>query len=496
MPRDPLRKGRLGDARPPQVMEFLSSMEADRWIADADILVDIAHLLMLFERDIIDPAAARAIMAVLLELLDEGLPEEVFDDRYEDIHAGIEAHLIARAGKEYGGRIHMGRSRNDEVATCIRVRLREELIGQLYALLRLRTLLITLADRHTKSIIPGFTHLQHAQPTTLAHYFLAYEQAFGRDFDRIRDCIARVDRCPLGAAAFASTGYPIDRETTASYLGFAGIAENTMDAVSARDFALEAMSACTLAMTTVSRMCEELVLWSSSFVDFVRLADPYCSTSSIMPQKKNPDTAEIMRAKTGTVSGSLVSALTIMKGLPMSYNRDMQELTPHLWRSVRETGRVLLLLNDMLDSAEFNTERMADEAGRGFSTATEVADVMVREFGLPFRTAHGIVGRAVRKGTLDLETLEDAAMEMAGFSLKDRGLTEARVAAALDPVYGVAVRRVPGGPAPEATAAAIVARREQCSSDEEWVTMIRIRIERAQAEMIEKARRLVASPEH
>lgn len=496
MPGDPLRTGRLGDARPPQVMEFLSSMEADRWIADADILVDIAHLLMLSERDIIDPGAARVIMAVLLELLDEGLPEDVFDDRYEDIHAGIEAHLIARVGQECGGRIHMGRSRNDEVATCIRMRLREELIRQLGALVRLRTLLITLADRHKESIMPGFTHFQHAQPTTLAHYFLAYEQAFGRDFDRIRECVARVDQCPLGAAAFASTGYPIGREETAASLGFAKIAENTMDAVSARDFALEAMSACTLAMTTVSRMCEELVLWSSSFVDFVHLADPYCSTSSIMPQKKNPDTAEIMRGKAGTVNGSLVSALTIMKGLPMSYNRDLQELTPHLWRSVGETGRALLLLKDMLETAEFNTERMAQGAGKGFSTATELADVMVREFGLPFRTAHGIVGRAVRKGTLDLESLEEAAREMAGLSLTERGLTDARIAAALDPGYGVSVRRAPGGPAPEATATAIESRRKQCSDDEEWISMVRIRIDTAQAAMIAQARRLVASPGH
>lgn len=496
MPGDPLRTGRLGDTRPLQVMEFLSSMEADHWIADADVLVDIAHLLMLAGQEIIDREAARAIMEVLLDLLDGGVPGEVFDDRYEDIHAGIEAHLIARAGQEYGGRIHMGRSRNDEVATCIRMRLREELIGQMGALLQLRSVLLTLAGRNRESIVPGFTHLQHAQPTTLAHYFLAYEQAFGRDFDRIRDCFARVDQCPLGAAAFASTGYPIDRKQTAASLGFASIAENTMDAVAARDVVLEAMSASALAMTTASRMCEELVLWSSAFVDFVRLADPYCSTSSIMPQKKNPDTAEIMRAKAGTVSGSFSAALIIMKGLPMSYNRDMQELTPHLWRCAGETVRALLLLGQMLETAEFNTERMAEEAGKGFSTATELADVLVRDFGLPFRTAHGIVGRAVRMGRLDLATLEAAAKEMAGCSLIERGLTEARVAAALDPGYGVSVRRAPGGPAPGTTAAAIEARRKQHTEDEAEATMIRERIDTALEAMIEEARRLVASPEH
>ena len=230
---------------------------------------------------------------------DEGIPEEVFDDRFEDIHAGIESILIESAGVEIGGRLHIGRSRNDEVATCIRIKLREELLKQMAALLKVRKVLIALAGQHKDSVMPGFTHLQHAQPTTLAHHLLAYEQAFSRDFDRLRDAYTRVNLSPLGAAAFASTGYPVNRDYTASLLGFDGLVTNTMDAVATRDFALETLADLSILMANISRLCEELIIWSTSFVKFVSLDDAFCSTSSIMPQKKNPDTAEIMRAKSG-----------------------------------------------------------------------------------------------------------------------------------------------------------------------------------------------------
>ncbi|MCK4269632.1 MAG: argininosuccinate lyase, partial [Methanogenium sp.] len=273
MKGDPLRKGRLGGERPQEVMEFLSSMGADRWIGRADLIVDIAHLLMLEKQEIIDREAAVAVMKALLAMVDEGLPESVYDDRYEDIHAGIEANLIDSVGMDFGGRLHMGRSRNDEVATCIRLSLRREMLSRMSEINSLRQVLLDLASVHTQSVMPGFTHLQHAQPTTLAHYMLSYEQAFSRDFDRFRDTYARVNLCPLGAAAFASTGYPIDREYTADLLGFDGLVKNSMDAVSARDFALEVISDCTIIMSTVSRLCEELVVWSSGFVKFVDLND-------------------------------------------------------------------------------------------------------------------------------------------------------------------------------------------------------------------------------
>jgi len=395
MRTDVVRLGRLSGERTGEMMRFLSSMRADRCIADADVLVDIAHVLMLEKQKIIDSDIAKQLLPALLELHDEGIPDEAFDDRFEDVHAGIESILIDAVGAEVGGRMHMGRSRNDEVATCIRMKLRDDILKQMAALLKVREVLVALASQHIESAMPGFTHLQHAQPTTLAHHLLSYEQSFSRDFDRLKDAYIRVNQSPLGAAAFASTGYPINRELTARFLGFEGLVKNTMDAVATRDFALEALSDLSILMANVSRLCEDLILWSTSFVKFVTLDDAFCSTSSIMPQKKNPDIAEIMRAKTGSVFGAYTGALLTVKGLQMSYNRDLQELTPNIWRGMRDAKESLRLLIDMLSSATFDTARMKEEAGKGFSTATELADTLVRSYGIPFRTAHNIVARAV-----------------------------------------------------------------------------------------------------
>jgi argininosuccinate lyase len=444
MRTDVVRLGRLSGKRSGAMMHFLSSMQADRHIADADILVDIAHVLMLDKQKIIDRGVTKQLLPALLEMYTEGIPEEAFDERFEDIHAGIESFLIEDAGPEIGGRLHIGRSRNDEVATCIRIKLREELLKQMAALLKIRKVLIALAGQHKDSVMPGFTHLQHAQPTTLAHHLLAYEQTFSRDFDRLRDAYARVNLSPLGAAAFASTGYPVNRDYTASLLGFDGLVTNTMDAVATRDFALETLADLSILMVNISRLCEELIIWSTSFVRFVSLDDAFCSTSSIMPQKKNPDIAEIMRAKSGSVFGAFSGALMTVKGLPMSYNRDLQELTPNIWRGMHDAKESLQLLIEMLASAEFDTARMKEEAGKGFSTATELADSLARAYDIPFRTAHNIVGRAVQKGDLSLATLEAAAQDLkSGVSLVEKGLTQAKIDRVLDPEYSISVRKAP-----------------------------------------------------
>ena len=492
MRTDQIRQGRLSGERSGDLEHFLASMDADRWIARADLLVDMAHLLGLRRQEIIDEAPARALMTVLLDLHDHGLPEEAFDEHFEDVHAGKEAYLIDRVGEDFGGRLHMGRSRNDEVATCIRIRLREEIIALVRSLTDLRATLIDTAAGHTETVMPGFTHLQHAQPTTLAHYLLAYEQAFSRDAARLREAYARVDVSPLGAAAFASTGFPLDRTYTAGLLGFARPAANSMDAVAARDFAIEVLADATVCMTTASRLCEELVLWSTAFFGFVLLDDAYCSSSSIMPQKKNPDVAEIMRAKAGSAAGELAAAVTIVKGLPMSYNRDLQELTPHLWRGVEAARQSIPLLAGMIGSAAFNTERMAAEAGRGFSTATELADVLVRDYGLPFRTAHRIVGRAVRHGSLDLATLEAAAREAAGLSVVELGITQERIDSVLDPRHAVAVRSIIGGPAPAAVAVQIADQKELLARDVAWAEETRAALSSALEHLIIESRRLAA----
>jgi argininosuccinate lyase len=493
MRTDVVRQGRLSGERSGELMHFLSSMDADHCIAEADLLVDIAHVLMLDAQKINERGITKQLLPALLGLYDEGIPDGAFDERFEDVHAGIESLLIESLGIEAGGRMHMGRSRNDEVATCIRIRLRDDLIRQQALLLKLREVLILLAEEHTESIMPGFTHLQHAQPTTLAHHLLAYEQAFSRDFDRLSEAYARVNLSPLGAAAFASTGYPISREYTASLLGFDGLVTNTMDAVATRDFALEVLSDLSILMATTSRLCEELVFWSTSFVQFVSLDDPFCSTSSIMPQKKNPDTAEIMRGKSGAVFGAFSGAFVTVKGLPMSYNRDLQDLTPHLWRGMQAASESLELLSGMIASATFNTERMSEEAGRGFSTATELADTLVRSYGIPFRTAHNIVGRAVQKGDLSLSTLEAAAKEAGGgLSLKKKGLTQKKIDEALDPGYSIALRTAPGGPSPAATRLAVRDRKKQLDLDAAATFRKLAKLAKAEEELLSRARRLVA----
>ncbi|NMB78924.1 MAG: argininosuccinate lyase [Methanomicrobiales archaeon] len=492
MRTDVVRKGRLTDERSAETMPFLSSMTADRQIARADLLVDIAHVLMLDKQKINDRRVTKEILSELLAMHKDGIPEEVFDDRFEDVHAGIESLIIAARGAETGGRMHMGRSRNDEVATCIRIKLREELILQMAAILKLRRVLLTLAAKHGTSMMPGFTHLQHAQPTTLAHYFLSYEQAFSRDYDRLRDAYARVNLSPLGAAAFASTGYPIDRDYSASLLGFDGLVENSMDAVATRDFALEVLADLSILMVNASRMCEELIIWSTAFVKFVNLNDAFCSTSSIMPQKKNPDTAEIMRAKSASVAGAFTAALMIVKGIPMSYNRDMQELTPNIWRGIHDARVSIGLLADMLETAEFDTTRMNEEAGRGSSTATELADTLVRSFGLPFRTAHNIVARAVQKGSLSLATLESAAKEIDSVSLKKKGLTQKKIDEVLGVEYSITLRKAPGGPAPATVKRAIATRKKQLDTDAALTDTRLVHLKKTEEKLVTTARRLVA----
>ncbi len=449
MAKDQIRNGRLEGERSALIEQYLSSMEADKQIAKSDIRVDIAHILMLRKQNLIDGASAKKLLTALLGYLEHGLPENAFDMTLEDIHAGIEAQLIADAGSDAGGRMHLGRSRNDEVATCLRMRTRELLIDTLTALFELRQSLISRAEEHTTTIMPGFTHLQHAQPTTLAHYLLAYESLFARDTSRLFDAYTRVNISPLGSAAFAGTGFPIDRNLTAEYLGFANPMENSMDAVANRDFIAETLSDLAILMTNISRMCEELILWSTSFVKFVNLNDAYCSTSSIMPQKKNPDTLEIMRAKSAAVIGELTAALTLIKSLPMSYNRDLQDLNPHLWNAFRQTNMSLPLLAEIISTAEFNVPVMKKQAVAGNTTATELADFLVREYNIPFRTAHNIVGRAVKLGSLDLDIVDSAAKELANISLKEKGLTEETIKKVLHPVTILRQKQSFGSPNPK-----------------------------------------------
>jgi argininosuccinate lyase len=432
------RLGRISQ----DVLDYLSSREADRRIFEADLLVDRAHLIMLMEQGLITREVCSRIIAALDDLKETNLGAG------EDVHEAIEAYVLSRIGPE-GGRMHTGRSRNDEVATCIRLALRTEMLALMEEQLSLVTTLVRLAEKHTDTIIPGFTHTQHAQPTTLAHHLLAHADAFLRDLDRIEDAYKRVNLSPLGAAAFASTGFKIDRLRTCQLLGFDGLIENSMDGVSTRDFILEVLANLSISMVNLSRLAEELILWSTSEFGYLELDNLFTSTSSIMPQKKNPDTAELARGKTGSVIGSLVSALAICKALPQSYNRDLQEATPHIWRGMDWTRSTVRILDGCMSTLKFNLEKMEEGSGVGFSTATELADSLVRITGMPFRTAHSIVGRIAASGRRPgLSDLDAVAMEVAGFRPSEHGFTSGDLNCALDPKSNVALRANTGGPAP------------------------------------------------
>ncbi len=442
-----LRRGRLQVAPDQDIMSFTSSMEADKQIFNADIEVDKAHVVMLKEQGIISESDCSAILSGLDKIQQDGIT--ALDTSYEDVHIALEARLIEMVGEDTGGRMHSGRSRNDEVATCIRLTLRMELLSLMEETADLVGTLIKTSGKHHETIMPGYTHTQHAQPTTLAHNLLAHANAFMRDIERIRSAYRHTNLNPLGAAAFASTGFEIDRKRTTELLGFDSTFENSMDAVSTRDFMIESISCFSNMMTNLSRMAEELILWSSSEFGFIELDDRYSSTSSIMPQKKNPDIAELMRAKTGTVHGALVSVLTICKALPYSYNRDLQEATPHLWRAVRTVRASVRMARGMIGTMSVKKDAMTRATDIGFMTATELADVIVRTTGIPFRTAHHIIGAIAKTGTTPtISILDRLSLEIIHEKLSDKGLTEKAIKMALDPVDNVRKRRVQGGPSP------------------------------------------------
>ena len=479
-----LRRGRLQVAPDQDIMCFTSSMEADKRIFNADIEVDRAHVVMLEEQGIIKESDCRAILSGLEKIQKEGI--SALDTSYEDVHIALEARLIEMVGEDTGGRMHSGRSRNDEVATCIRITLRGELLCLLEEAQDLVGTLIGLAAKHDETIMPGYTHTQHAQPTTLAHNLLAHANAFMRDIERIKEAYRHTNQNPLGAAAFASTGFPIDRKRTTELLGFELALENSMDAVSTRDFMIESISCFSNMMTNLGRLAEELILWSSSEFGFIELDDRYSSTSSIMPQKKNPDIAELMRAKTGTVHGALMSVLTICKALPYSYNRDLQEATPHLWRAVETARASVRMANGMVGSMSVKKDAMAKATDSGFMTATELADVLVRTTDIPFRTAHHIVGAISKTGkTPTLSLIDELSSGIILEKLSDRGLTEKGIRAALDPVDNVRKRKIYGGPSPLETKRQIAVIKIKMSELEKDIRLYYENINRATDKLTE-----------
>jgi argininosuccinate lyase len=425
---------------------FLSSMDGDVRIFAADLAVDRAHVVMLAEQGVVAEDDAAAILGALADVEQAGfdaLPEG------EDVHEAIETAVVERVGS-VGGKLHTARSRNDEVAACIRYRLREDLLDAIEAVLALRAALADVAEAETDTVMPGFTHLQPAQPTTVAHWALSYEGTLARDTGRLLDAYDRVNESPLGAAAFAGTTFDVDRERTADLLGFDGVVTNATDAAASRDFLLEAVAALSSVAVTCSGLAEDVVFFANR--GFVDVSDDYASTSSIMPQKKNPDTLELVRATAGDALGAYQGLATTLKGLPRAYNRDLQRATGHAWTAADAVTQAVEVAAGAVATADWPAEDLEAAAGEGFSTATGVADALAAA-GLPFRTAHEIVASAAEQGS-DLDAVDAAAQEVTGESLADL-VDPGLVAAALDPAESVAQRDSAGGPAPAAVREAL-----------------------------------------
>jgi len=387
--------GRFSEPVAELVKRFTASVGFDRRLAAFDIDGSLAHAKMLRAADILSAADLTAIEQGLAQIRAEiSAGTFAWSVDLEDVHMNIESRLTALAG-DAGKRLHTARSRNDQVATDVRLYLRAE-IDDILALIRAaQRALLDLADRHTDTIMPGFTHMQVAQPVSYAHHLMAYFEMLNRDAQRLIDCRKRVNRLPLGSAALAGTTFPIDRLMVAKELGFDGVCENSLDAVSDRDFAIEFCAAGALVMTHLSRFCEEIVIWMNPRFAFVDLADRFCTGSSIMPQKKNPDVPELIRGKTGRVNGHLVALLTLMKGQPLAYNKDNQEDKEPLFDTVDTVAASLRVFGDMLGGIKVNAEAMHKAALEGYATATDLADYLVKK-GLPFREAHEAVAQAVR----------------------------------------------------------------------------------------------------
>ncbi len=439
------------------VKRYTASVFFDKRLAEVDIEGSLAHAEMLAHQGIISQADHAAIQQGMAQIR-----QEIADDQFEwlldleDVHLNIEKRLTELAG-DAGKRLHTGRSRNDQVATDIRLYLRAAIDDILGLLRDFRLALLDLAEQHTDTILPGFTHLQVAQPVTFGHHIMAYVEMFGRDAERMADCRKRVNRLPLGAAALAGTTFPIDRERVARTLGFDDICYNSLDAVSDRDFAIEFCAAAALVMTHISRLSEELVLWMSPRVGFIEIADRFCTGSSIMPQKKNPDVPELARGKTGRVNGHLISLLTLMKGQPLAYNKDNQEDKEPLFDTVDTLTDTLRIFADMASGITVHPEAMRAAALQGYATATDLADYLVKK-GLPFRDAHEAVALAVRACVDKGYDLSDLALEeLQAFS----ELIEGDIYAVLTLEGSVAARNHPGGTAPAQVRAAISRVRAQ-----------------------------------
>ncbi len=456
----PLWHGRFGDGPAPELLAFSSSLATDRRLAADDLTGSRAHVAMLARVGLLS-ADEHAMIVAALDRVEVELVEGTFafEPTDEDIHTAIERRVTGLAGST-GAKLHTGRSRNDQVATDLRLWLRREGRAVASAIHELQRVLLQRAEEAEDAYLPGYTHLQRAQPVLLAHHLLAHVWALGRDVDRWRDTLRRADVSPLGAGALAGSSLPLDPDGVASELGFARRFDNSLDAVSDRDFVAEAVFTAALTQVHLSRLGEELVLWSSDEFGFVRLADPYATGSSMLPQKKNPDIAELARAKAGRLIGHLTAVLATLKGLPLAYNRDLQEDKEPLFDALETCGLALAALAGLMATCEFDVARMQAAADEAASAATDLAEHLV-EHGIPFRDAHALVGSLVRQSIERNVPLEELVENEPQLGPDAMGL--------LEPGAAVRRRRSPGGAGPEPVARQLESARALLANQQLWL---------------------------
>lgn len=446
----------------PEVSKFVASIEEDVRIFEADILGSIAHVKMLSERGYVPKKEARRIVSTLVSLLKDFEKGRVkLNQEYEDVHELVEAMLVERVGLKVGGKIQTGRSRNDQVALDLRIVTRREIVEVCSLINKLQNRLLRLARKHVETLMPLYTHTQQAQVGSLGHYLLYCWDMLQRDIERLFECYRRVNESPLGACAVGGTSFDLDRMRTAKLLGFDGLVENSIDAVSSRDFVVECVADLAILMTNLSRMAEDLVLWSSQEFGYVEIADEYASPSSVMPQKKNPCPLELIRARAGKVYGALARLLTLLKGIPMGYNRDLQESKPPLWESFDVAKSSLVIMDGVFATLKVNVESLAKGCERGFLTALDLAEALVKETGISFREAHIAVGELLKSKVNKGETFRDVTTEeltKMAKAFSSRVVELRPLQSALDPTKALRSRISRGSPSPNETTRMIRSR--------------------------------------
>jgi argininosuccinate lyase len=473
-----LHGGRLGNVRE-DVAKFTSSRKDDARLGDAVLAINKAHVVMLMEQKIIQLQDGAKILSALQKQSVQNL-----DANAEDVHMAVEEAVLTETGAEVGGNLHIAKSRNDQVTTAIRIQLRNELLSIIQEVLNMQESLLEKASKHTETIILAYTHLQPAQPVTFAHYLLSHVDGLGRDLERLQSAYDRVNLCPLGAGALATTSFPINRKKTAELLGFDAVLENSIDAVGSRDFILETQSALTLLAVNLSRLAEDLIIWSSSEFGTVELPDEFTSTSSIMPQKKNPEVLEVIRGRASYALGDFVASAAALKSLPSTYNLDFQEITPKLWATTDNLSASLNIFVKLIPNLKVSSN-VEGKAAAGFVGATELANMLVRKYNVAFRTSHKIIGALVKSLIDSKQTLLDATPELlqkvtqgaAGVKLtvKKEDIVECINLRKLIETY-----KVQGGPSPAEVERAIKSRNKTLTQTKTAVAKLQANLANAE----------------